>query len=374
MNTSPFDPSGRGFRGARRRGLPATALAAIAVTPALLVSAWIFFRSGDDDLPPAPPAAAGTAADGAATATDGVAAALAPAGGEGSARGATTGATPQPAVPAEPTPMALGIPAPEISASAAIVVDDASLAVLLDRNAFERRPPASVTKIATAIVALEHRRLDEEVVAPVHYWDLALSGDSSTMGLETGDVLTLRDMLYGLMLVSGNDAAIAIAEHVAGGEQQFVREMNELALRLGLQDTHFTNASGLYAPDHYSSAWDLALLSRYLMRFPDLRQIVGTEEITVTGTRDGAEVEYDLYNHNPLLNYTPGVDGGKTGFTEEAGRTFTVTAERDGHRVYVVLLDTSLRAQDAIALIEWAFENHRWPGQETPGPTGSATP
>src|SRR5690606_6646367 len=151
--------------------------------------------------------------------------------------------------------------------------------------AHERRAPASVTRVATAIVAVERSPLDVLVQSPVHYWDLVIEGDSSTMGLEVGDTLTLRDMLLGLMLVSGNDAATAIAEHVSGSEEAFVAEMNALAGRLGLRDTRFTNAAGLYDEGHYSSAWDLVLLSRHLMRFPDLRQIVGTEQTIVTGQR-----------------------------------------------------------------------------------------
>ncbi len=339
-------------RPSARRGVPVTFLAAIAVVPALLVSAWVVFGGGDD-APSAPSVAtqefaapSGTTSASVSSVTAGGAAAIA----------LDLGAL-------EPGPVALGTPAPEISAEAAIVVDDASMEVLYEKAGHERRPPASVTKIATAIVAVEHRPLDTPMTSRVHYWDLATEADSTTMGLEPGDTLALRDLLYGLMLVSGNDAALTIAEHVAGSEEAFVREMNALAGRLGLTDTHFTNAAGLYDDEHYSSAWDLVLLSRYLMRFPDLREIVGTEQAIVTGDRGETEVEFDLYNHNPLLNYTPGVDGVKTGFTEEAGRTFSVTAERGGHRVYIVLLDTTARAQDSQALIEWAFSNHRWPDQ-----------
>ncbi|MEX2372536.1 MAG: serine hydrolase, partial [Dehalococcoidia bacterium] len=238
---------------------------------------------------------------------------------------------------------------------------------------------------ATAIVAAEQADLDEEVTSDVHYWDL---DDSSTMGLEPGDVFTVRELLYGLMLVSGNDAAIALGRHVAGSDDAFVALMNDLVERLGLEDTRFMNASGLHHDRHYSSPWDLVMLSRALMRIPELREVVGTEEHTALGERptdadledagiegsdEGASagsdgrargsepVGLDLYNHNPLLNYTPGVDGVKTGFVEEAGRTFSVTAERGGHRIYIVLLDTTLRAQDSMDLIEWAFANHEWP-------------
>ncbi|MCK9486855.1 MAG: D-alanyl-D-alanine carboxypeptidase [Dehalococcoidia bacterium] len=339
--------------------MPPRLLALAVAAPVLLVAGWLAWPD-DGASPPA-----GSATNTAGTPT---AAGLDPAAAD------PLPATPTSSEARAAAPDALGIPAPEITAAAAIVLDDASLAVLYDRGAHEVRPPASVTKIATAIVAVERRPLDDLVTSPVHYWDLVIEGDSSTMGLESGDVLTLRDMLLGLMLVSGNDAAIAIAEHVSGSQEAFVAEINALAERLGLEHTRFTNVAGLYEDGHYSTAWDLALLSRYLMRFPDLRQVVGTEQTVVTGERDGETVEFDLYNHNPLLNYTPGVDGVKTGFTEEAGRTFSVTAERDGHRVYIVLLDSTLRAQDSQALIEWAFENHRWADQATPTAIPTAMP
>lgn len=333
---------------------------AVVLLPALLALAWLVVRPGGDATEAATQIGATATASASATSTVNSVAA----GAQGSA---------EPTVAAEPGPIALGTPAPEISASSAIVVDDASLQVLYGKDAYTRRGPASLTKIATAIVTMEHARLEDVATSPVHYWDL---GDSSTMGLEPGDEITVRELLYGLMLVSGNDAATVLADHISGTEAAFVEEMNRLASRLGLRDTHFENAAGLTSPGHYSSAWDLVLLSRYLMRFPDLRTIVGTEEYTATATRAGETVTFDLYNHNPLLNYTPGVDGVKTGFTEEAGRTFSVTAERDGHRIYIVLLDTTLRAQDSQALIEWAFANHRWPDQVVahPAPASTATP
>ena len=256
-------------------------------------------------------------------------------------------------------PRPLGVEPPEISASSAIVLDGASLEILYERDAFSRRAPASLTKIATAIVAAEHGNLDDRTVSLVHYWDL---GDSTTMALEPGDEISVRDLLYGLMLVSGNDAAYVIARHMAGSDDAFAIAMNLLVERMQLQDTQFRNPHGLTEVGHYSTAYDLALLSRHLMANSTLREIVSTEQIIVTAERDGEEVEFDLFNHNPLLEYTPGVDGVKTGFTETAGRTFAVSVERDGRRLYIVLLDAPDRAQDAIALIEWAYEAHEWEG------------
>jgi len=349
-------------------------LALITLLPALLVSAVIVWqhRGGPTDVSAVGAASVAEAADAASDFSSSAAAMIsgpesqAPTAALNAAIGGLEGASPTVTNPASaPGPRSLGIPAPEVSAAAAIVVDDASLEVLYGKDPYGPRPPASVTKMATAVVALERGRLDDLATSDLHFWTLAIN-DGSTMGLEPGDQLTLRELLYGLMLASANDAAETLAEHISGTEEAFVAEMNALVARLGMTETHFTNSAGLSEPGHVSSPWDLVLLGRYLMRFPDLREIVGTEQRIVRGLRNGQVVEFDLYNHNPLLNYTEGVDGLKTGFTEQSGRTIALTAERGGHRVYIVLMDTTLRAQDAIALVEWAFENHVWPGQDTP--------
>ncbi len=355
MGYQPYDPfRGRTSRQARR-GLPRQTLALIAAAPALLIAAFLVWPFGGND--PTTPSVAGAATE--VATVDATSEAL-----------ATATLSPEPTEAGAAPPRSLGLPVPELSAAAAIVVDDASMEVLYALDGYTPRPPASVTKMATAVVAAERGRLDDLVTSTVHYWDLAYTADSTTMGLEPGDELTLRELLYGLLLVSGNDAAEMIAEHISGSTEAFVVEMNALAERLGMEDTHFVTVDGLSAPGHVSSPWDLVLLSRYLMRFPDLREIVGTEEYTARGARNGGPVGYELYNHNPLLNYAPGVDGIKTGFTEDAGRTFSLTAERDGHRVYIVLMDTTLRAQDSLALVDWAFANHVWPGDlEPPSPT-----
>ncbi len=218
-----------------------------------------------------------------------------------------------------------------------------------------RLPPASLTKIATAVLVLESG-IDLQTLITVHP-DLEKEWleDSATMGLLPGDSFSVHELLYGMLLVSGNDAARELAQATAGTEESFVDRMNDLAKRLALRDTHFTDVHGLGGPDHYSSAWDLAQLSKYAMTFPEFRVLVGTETHVASGTRD-----LSLYNLNPLLNYTRGVDGIKTGYTEEAGPTFVACADRGGHRVIVVMLDAPSMALDAIALIEWAFANFEW--------------
>ena len=174
---------------------------------------------------------------------------------------------------------------------------------------------------------------------------------SSVMGLEPGDRVTVRDLLYGLMLPSGNDAAIALGRAVSGSDAAFVAEMNAFAARLGLSDTHFTNPHGLTARDHYSSAYDLAVLSRYAMANPTFAEIAGADEWLVLAPRP-----IQLRNVNLFLQY-PGGDGVKTGFTNRAGKTVIASAQRDGRRIYVVLLNAPNREQDAAALMDWAFNN-----------------
>lgn len=255
-----------------------------------------------------------------------------------------------------PRPPSRGIPPPTVEAAAYLVVDGDTGASLLESNADARLAPASLTKIATAIVVLERNPDLDQVIEVNPDIIKLLIEDSSSMKLLPGDRFSLRELLYGLLLVSGNDAAIELAKALFGSEQAMVREMNRLAKNLNLRDTHFTDVHGLGGPDHYTSARDLARLSAHAMNLPVFREIVGTETHTTSGSQ-----EIFLYNFNPLLNYTPGVDGIKTGYTEQAGPTFVVSALRDGHRVYVVILNAKAYPFDAIALLEWAYADTAWP-------------
>src|SRR3546814_276269 len=180
---------------------------------------------------------------------------------------------------------------------------------------------------------------------------------SSVMGVIPGGCFTLRDLLYGLMLPSGNDAALAIARYQAGSDEAFVHEMNTLTERLGLTNTHYTDPHGLGSEQHHSSAYDIAMLSRYAMtQLPMFREIVQTPTWTAHGDR-----ELSMRNVNSFLSQFEGGDGVKTGYTEAAGRTLSASATRDGHRVYAVILNDNNRYATAGALIDWAFENYTWP-------------
>ncbi|MPZ98747.1 MAG: SH3 domain-containing protein [Dehalococcoidia bacterium] len=242
---------------------------------------------------------------------------------------------------------------PGISAEAAIVVDEASGAVLFDKNAHESLPPASLTKVITAIIAMEGADPNTWLTTNV---DSRQMPGSSLMGLLPGDCYQLRDLLYGLMLPSGNDAALAISRHVAGSDEAFLAQMHALLNRLGLHESHFVDPHGLGGDGHTASAYDLAMLSRYAMAIPEFRAIVATPVWTSGGSR-----QLVLYNVNGFLTQFKGADGLKTGYTGKAGRTLIASATREGHRLYAVLLDAPERDHDAAALLEWAFGNHTWP-------------
>jgi D-alanyl-D-alanine carboxypeptidase (penicillin-binding protein 5/6) len=239
-------------------------------------------------------------------------------------------------------------PPPAVSAISAVVIEDSCGEVLFAKDPHRRLPPASITKIAAAIVAVEESDPDDVVTVNV---DNFFAGDGTVMGLETGMQVTMRDLLYGLLLPSGNDAAVAIARYVTGDVPSFVELMNAKVRDLGLQDTNFTNPHGLDAAGHYSSAYDMAMLGRYAIRNPLIAEIVRTQNYTPEW--NGGEV----WNGNLLLWLYPGADGIKTGRTEKAGQTIVATAQRDGHRLIVAALGSQDRYTDAINLLDWGFEN-----------------
>jgi len=238
---------------------------------------------------------------------------------------------------------------PRITGRTAAVIEAPCGAPLYGLNEHLRLAPASLTKIATALVAYERADLSETANVRVNSGLLHASTASTVMGLEPGMRLSLEDLLYGLLLVSGNDAAIAIADHVAGNTPAFVAMMNALAQTLGLRDTRFANPHGLDEAGHESSAHDMALLGRALLAQPELAAIVRTKRYQPAW--DGPEV----WNGNELLDRYPGAIGVKIGYTERAGQTIVAAAQRDGRTVVVSLLSAWDRYADATALLDWAF-------------------
>ncbi|MBI3779723.1 MAG: D-alanyl-D-alanine carboxypeptidase [candidate division NC10 bacterium] len=243
----------------------------------------------------------------------------------------------------------------ELSAASALLMDGDTGAILFARNHRERRPPASTTKIMTALLILEEGRLDDKVVIT----ERATGVGGTGLGLKRGQRIRLRDLLWAILLRSANDAALAAAEHVGGTEERFVARMNSKAISLGMEGTHFTNPHGLDHPEHYSTAYDLALLARQAQRNPTFARMVQTREVRLeieTG-RNGRGVKRRLLRtHNRLLGQFFGADGVKTGYTERAGRCLVASATRGEHQLIAVLLNDSYRWTEAAVLLEYGFD------------------
>ena len=255
--------------------------------------------------------------------------------------------------PLGPPPLRIGAArAPQVGALTTIVVDGDSGAVLYEKDAHRPLPPASLTKIATAILAVEQGDLDAIVEVNV---DSGKMAGSSLMGLRPGDRFSVRDLLYGLMLESGNDAALALGRVLAGSDASFVAQLNALLARIGLKDSKLLNPHGLDEAGHRASAYDLAMLARYGMTYDAFREVVGAVNWTAQGSRRIA-----LKNGNAFLGYA-GADGVKTGFTTSARETLVASATRGGHQVFVVLLNAPARFAEAEALLDWVFRNFCWP-------------
>jgi len=239
---------------------------------------------------------------------------------------------------------------PKIGALAAIVMDTESGRVLFEKNAYSRRPMASTTKIMTAIIALEKGNLDDTVVVSKR----AATIGGSTINLKTGQKIRLRELLYGLMLNSGNDAAIAIAEHIGGTVENFAEMMNEKAMELGALDTNFKSPHGLDMDGHYTTAYDLAVITSYALKNPVFAEIVRTKHANIGYTT--------LNNTNEMLSIYPGADGVKTGYTGKAGRCLVTSATRDGWQIISVVLGCPTRharAESSKVILDYAFENYK---------------
>lgn len=262
-------------------------------------------------------------------------------------------ATPPP-TPTPGAPVKTGSqPEPSIPAPFSIAIDARSGSILYARNMHGRVAPASLTKIVTALVAIEHGDLDEWVA--VEFDDEELY-DSTLMGIRNGEWYTLRDLLYGLMLPSGNDSALAIANHISGSEEQFAELMNIKVGQLGLTDSHFVNPHGLDEADHYSSPYDMAMITRYALRNSFFAKLAATRTWDVNGTRG-----YTIYNLNRLLGNYPGADGVKVGYTEAAGPSIVASATRDGNQAIVAFMGGRDTAGESTRLFNYIFENFTWP-------------
>ncbi len=233
-----------------------------------------------------------------------------------------------------------------ISAEHAIVLDAQTGRVLYEKYADERSLIASTTKIMTALIVCEQCNVLDRMRIPKE----AVGIEGSSMYLQEGEVLTIQELLYGLMLRSGNDAAVALAIYCGGTVEGFAELMNDKASALGLTGTHFENPNGLDSPEHYSTARDLAVLSAYAMRNPIFRKTVSTKAVTV-GNRS-------LRNHNKLLWQLEGADGVKTGFTKAAGRILVSSATRQGRRLIAVTINAPSDWTDHTCLLNDGFSRY----------------
>lgn len=243
---------------------------------------------------------------------------------------------------------------PVLPAKAYLLMDGTTGEVLHEYSGYERLPMASTTKIMTAILALEQGNPADLVAVGQQPY---VTG-GATIYLEVGEQQTLSDLLLALMLESANDAGVAIAEHLAGSEERFAGWMNQKAYDLGARHTHFVNSHGLHHPDHYSTAYDLALITRYAMQNPAFRELVLVEAAEIPGY--GQNPPRKLISRNRLLGYTDGANGVKNGWTEEAGLTNVASARRGDTELIAVVLGAENRLwTSSEALLEFGFRLFR---------------
>lgn len=243
---------------------------------------------------------------------------------------------------------------PEIWAAAAIVRDNESGVVLYSKNPQLILRPASITKLMTALTALEYYHLDDILTVK----RLVRTRGESGMGLAVGDKVTVANLLYGLLVPSGNDAAYTLADNYPGGIENFIYSMNKMAKKMNMENTHFSNPSGLDQDYHYSTAWDISLLAMEAIKNPFIAKAVATYGITLSDF-EGKKF-YSVKNVNQFLNYLFGADGIKTGYTDLAGECLVASVSRDGHKVISVVLKSRDRFSDSARLLEWAYRNFIW--------------
>lgn len=236
-----------------------------------------------------------------------------------------------------------------VSAASAVVMDAATGEVIFAKNADVPRPMASTTKIMTAILVLEEGNLAEKVQID---WNSART-EGSSLYTKPGEVYSVRDLLYGLMLRSGNDTAVALAQHIAGSVNGFVALMNQKAQELGLKNTRFANPHGLPAENHYTTAYELAELTRYALHNPEFAALVACKTTTIERPSVGPTA---ISNKNKLL-WEYGADGVKTGYTRAAGRCLVASATRNGRQLISVVLNAPDMWTDSKRLLDFGFQH-----------------
>ena len=244
------------------------------------------------------------------------------------------------------------VAAPALSAASAVLLDVRGERFLHEKEADVRRPMASTTKIMTALVVLEQGDLTATVTVPRE----AVGVEGSSVYLFEGEQITVKNLLYALLLSSANDAATALAIHVAGSIEAFADLMNQRAAELGLQNTHFTNPHGLYDEAHYTTARELALITAAALQNPTFADIVATRRHDAK--QNGTDATRLFVNHNRLLHIFEGACGVKTGFTKKSGRCLVSAAERDGLLLVAVTLSAPDDWHDHTGLLSWGFAGY----------------
>jgi serine-type D-Ala-D-Ala carboxypeptidase (penicillin-binding protein 5/6) len=252
-------------------------------------------------------------------------------------------------VNAEPTGL-------NVEARSALLMEPTTGKILFEKNSHEKLAPASVTKIMTMLLAMEaidsgKIKLQDKITVSEN----AKKMGGSSMILDTGEIRTVEEILKGIAIASGNDAAVAMGEYLAGSEDAFVNLMNERAKALGMNDTSFKNCTGLSAPGHVTSAYDISIMSRELLKHPTILKYSGTYMETIS---EGRKSPIGLVNHNKLVRFFTGCDGLKTGFTSEAKYCISATAVRDGVRMLSVIMGSptyKVRNRDASMLMNYGF-------------------
>ena len=245
------------------------------------------------------------------------------------------------------------------NASSVIVMEPTTGEIIYERNSHERRHPASMTKIMTMLLVME--AIEKDIIK----WDdmVTVSSNASSMGgsqilLETGEQMSVYDMFKGLAVASGNDAAVALAEKIAGTEEMFVKMMNNRAKELGLQDTNFKNCHGLDEANHYSTAYDMAIMAKELVKHTKIFEFTSIYEDYL---RKGTDRSFWLVNTNKLVRFYPGVDGLKTGYTSEAGFCITATANINDMRIITVVMgepDSETRNKDVSSVFDYVYAQY----------------
>lgn len=241
---------------------------------------------------------------------------------------------------------------PNVSAESYILIDNDTNTVLVSKNSKSRIFPASTTKLATALTALNIYPLDEVITIPKEYTD------GKVMGLKTGEKITVKSLVSALLVYSANDAGFNLANHYQEGVEGFVKQMNLLVRKYNLTDTNFVNFDGLHNSDHFSTVYDLSQLGRIAIKNPIVREVVKTKKITVSDIDN--QINHELESTNELLGVVPEIEGLKTGWTPEAGGCFVGLININGHKLISVVAQSPDRFLDTREIISWAKQNVQW--------------